>query len=177
MAASATDVLSVADAKAQLRIDGEDANALVQDLIEQAVAYVSEAARLPLIDRAETLRPRPPYSKSSPMVLPVRFVKAVTEFQYWSLASQYEREAPGETIDVSELRIDARETGRTLLWRATDWPDMQAFRPQVTVTRGYDIPARGSPVRSALILTVRALAEGRPLLGDSIRALINVATP
>ena len=109
MADSATDILSVEDAKMQVRADGDEPeiNAIIERAIKGAVGYVERYTRIPLIDR-ERIFTLNTCGTDEPLVIPVRDVKEVVSARYWE-AAQKIRENPSGTITVANLgRLDER---------------------------------------------------------------------
>ena len=79
-------ILSLADARIQLRVDQVDAevDAAVTAAIEDAVAWVALRSGIPLIDREMMFVMDPPVSPLLPIVIPSQDVKGITRVAYWS---------------------------------------------------------------------------------------------
>lgn len=160
MAANATDVLSLANARGQLRADeGAEIDALITSAIKSAVDYVSRMTGIPLVDRDVIFNVSE--SGKTPLVLPVRDVKEVVCFDYWDFAGELRAE-PNRQITVSDLgRIEELENGCTRIWYPdSGWPsklDDSEFR--VTVKIGFDIDDASESLREAVILLARVFFE------------------
>ena len=167
MAANPTDILSVADAREQLRV-GADADSLIATAIEQAVYYVATLTGLPLLDVQEDVYARIPVTEKSAAFLPVLDVMAVRTFQYWQ-NSQHLRESPNGSFDLSDdtaenyavLRLDDPGLDYTPLWRSNaDWPSfLPLSKVKVGVTRGIDLAGVHRPIKQAVILMMRQFFE------------------
>ena len=165
MAASATDIISVARIKDELRIPaGTDSqDTLLESQIEAAVSYVSHPLRGPLVDRSETYY-LPPIRGEGPLIFASPLMKSLTEIKYWTPTGAL-RLDPDGTIARSDL-------GRLHVERY-DWQTHEVFPPvggwpetladsliELTVVRGMDITPETVALRSAVILCVRQLYDG-----------------
>ena len=164
MPSTALEVLSLADAKAQLRVTVDDHDALITGHIEAAVDFVAKKTHIPLLDETYTVDVERPVS-DRPMVFGwgVLDIMGVISVAYWE-PTQELREAPTGSIDVADLgRLDYMRnyTGdRWYLWPpAAGWPEVLGnslikLELKRSVT---DVPPG---LRTAVLLAVRQLYEG-----------------
>lgn len=160
MANSATDIISLADAKDQLRIDGDDQDELVLAAIDGAVSWVSSYLRMPLVDRTQTFDlPESLVTGDRPATVKSPFVRSVSSIAYW-LPTQELREDAGGSVDAATLgRI---EPNRSIFYRsdiyppAAGWPDMlRGSKVIITATVGRDIADHETGITHAVILAIR----------------------
>lgn len=164
MADSALDILSLADAKSELRLpaDHVSQDALLTSLIAQAVSFVSSDAALPLLDRAETVWPSWPREKS-PMRIPVRHVRSVTSISYWEPDQALSADPAGTVVEADWGR-SVFETGYALVYHSDVWPAaLPGSNAKVAVVIGADCP---EAVKSAVVLWFRFLHSGKDSLPD-----------
>ena len=161
MAANVTDVLSLADAKLNLRVDGDDLDSLVTEAITSAVGYIQRQTGVPLLDRPETFKLQRPSKDDDPLVLPARDVKEVTEVDYWTEAQEL-RQDPAGAVAVATLGR-REEVGRvTVVWPPADgWPEvLDQSLMQVTVTLGYDLlEKKDRDIKNTVIVLTRHFFE------------------
>lgn len=160
MATEATDILSLADAKLQLRADDgiADVDNLVTQAVKSAVGYIEKETGLPLIERQDVYE-APMRGKSLAVIVRARHITAVTEVKYWQ-TSQEAREEPTGDVPVANLgrRKEDRIKGWTLIWPPADgWPDMLGCSLiRFTVTRSYELnESKDEHLRQAIILMTR----------------------
>ena len=162
MPATALDVISLADAKAQLRVTVDDHDALITGHIEAAVDFVSLSVGIPLRDETAHTLTYLPFPLDQPMNFSGSpYVKSVSELIYWE-PSQELREEPGGVVDVAGLgRLEARPPGGMwLLWPpVAGWPDiLEGTGFNIALIQGVaDVPPG---LRTAVLLAVRQLYEG-----------------
>ena len=165
MAASATDVISVARIKDELRIPaGTDSqDDLIQNQIEAAVSFVSSVLRAPMVDRDERYF-LPPVTGDGALIFASPMLKSITEIKYWTSGGSL-RLDPDGTIQAADL-------GRLHFGRY-DWQTHSQFPPavgwpqtladsllEIKVVRGMDITPGTAALRSAVVLCVRQLYDG-----------------
>ena len=166
-------ILSLADARIQLRVDQVDAevDAAVTAAIEDAMAWVALRSGIPLIDRERMFVVDPPVSPLLPIVIPSQDVKGITRVAYWSSTSGTLRADPdgawGSGADDDPLtdlgRLDKLSAAdATLLYPpAAGWPTVLNYSQfLITADVGYTLVAAGvDPVRRAVIVAARAFFE------------------
>lgn len=177
MATAATEILPLADAVVQLRVDVDldeaprsDETQIIVDqvtgCIESAVEYCAGHANLPLLDVTETYRLRRPLT-NCPAILPAANVKTITSIAYWR-TSQNLREPPSGSVMVgpSDPLADD-ETGRivevgptTHVWPpAAGWPNVLTDSLlEFTVVRGFEDDDDGNPAIPNLAGIKKAVA-------------------
>lgn len=170
MAETALEVLSLADARAQLDIleSETEQDSLIESAIISAVNYVMEMTGIPLIEKTLTWLTCPK-DNQEPIILPYRDVKSIEHIKYWQ-PGQYKGEAPaGEIADLQSLGErrevqDVDEVGWvTQVWPSADgWPserlsDLNGFRVEFKI--GWEIPEQGHDIRHAIILIMRQFFE------------------
>lgn len=166
MAAAATDILSLADAKLQLRIDGDDHDSLVTTAIGAAVSHVSAVTRLPLVDHSKTIYRAPPASSDAVMTIEDAYLKTITEWTYITPDQNMQADRAG-TITIADLgRIETDMHGYTHIQPpVAGWPDMSnryGVRPttqKIVYTRGYTPAAHEDRIKQAVILVMRDFYE------------------
>ena len=165
MAASATDVISVARIKDELRIPaGTDSqDTLLENQIEAAVSFVSAVLRGPLVDQTEKYY-LAPVTGEGPLIFSSPMLKTITEIKFWTPSGAL-RSDPNGTIAGADL---GRVTIGRYDWQthevfptASGWPDtLTDSLFELTVIRGMDITPKTAALRSAAVLCVRQLYDG-----------------
>lgn len=182
MAAAATDILSLDDAKLQLRIDGDDHDALVTTAIGAAVSYVAKRTRLPLIDHSRTAWfSEAPAKPETRMVIDDPYLTEITSWTYLTTTQDAHGDRDG-TIDVSTLgRIETDHLGRTIINPPTDgWPEMDTswerdvLVQKIVYTRGYTPADHEDLIKQAVILVMRDFYEqpDRETMNQSAEAVL-----
>ena len=159
MATDALDVLSLARAKSELRINlaETDHDTLLTDLIASGVSFVSAPLRAPLLDRAEGFRCFRPGDSATPIVLPTDSVRSVGSVRYWTVNGAL-RKAPDGMVAVGTLGRRVQHGGYVIYPPTSGWPVVLANSLiEVVVTRGMNTPPA---LRSAVALCVRQLYDG-----------------
>ena len=177
MAATALAVLSLAAAKAELRIapDEHDHNDLILAQIRGAVSYVSRFLRAPLVDRAETHHCAPP-GADRPLALLTDYVQSTSAVRYWSAGTAL-REEPDGLISVADLGRLVQVGRGYCVWPPEDgWPEVETGSMlEIDLTRSIPITAQTQSLRDAVVVVMRHLynAEGELNMPRStIQALI-----
>ena len=165
MPSTALDVLSLADAKAQLRITVDDHDALITGHIEAAVAFVVKKTHSPLLDETYTTDvKRPVRDRRMVFGRGVFDITEVVSVAYWE-PTQALREAPTGSIDVGDLgRLDrvyySFDVDAWHLWPPADgWPkvlDDSLIKLELKRSVTEVPPA----LRTAVLLAVRQLYQG-----------------
>ena len=162
MAASATDVVTLADLKRELRLDPADASQddVLTLHIEDAVSYVAAYVAAPLVDREAVEwmeRPAP----AEPLLLHRQHVKAVG-VRYWSAAGALRSEPDGQIAPADLGRITPVGRVYTEVWPpAAGWPAVHdGSRLRVAATIGLDLDAASKGIRQAVICYARGRYDG-----------------
>lgn len=143
---SASYPVTLAEAKAQCRVDGTDEDALINGLIAAATAHVEERTGRTLIDRVYLVTFD---AFSDRMVLPVGPVMTVDGVDYID-AGGVERVLSSATYIVDSTN----EPNAIYLAPGKSWPDTQDRKNavMVEVTCGYDaVPAA---IKQAILLLI-----------------------
>ena len=135
--APAAEPLSLADAKAHLRVDGEDEDGLIGAQIEAARAYVEAMTGVCLVERTLTLRADSWTDLAAPPVAPLTAVASIT---YTDAAGDEQT----LSTDVYALRLEGLDPGIVLKFGQV-WPAIQqGSHIEIEVTAGYgeatDVP-------------------------------------
>ena len=175
MAATATDVLSLADAKQELKvIDTNQFDAKITNQIAAAVSFVERQLGRPLID-AETIvdcwRP----GDTDPLCVRMHDVDRVVDVEYWSTDSSL-REDPDDGVTVADLgRIDTRPDQTIIYPPAGGWPEiLSGSWLRVSMVRAFDTERHPS-VRQAVVVALRMFYAGDGMIGTkaAVYALID----
>ena len=168
MAESATDILSIEDAKTQLRIGGDSVDALVMAAVTNAVAYVSNRTGIPLVDRDDTVYCPLPASKQSCITIPRVDCKQIRHLHYYEPDQDLNAE-PNASLqgwDPTGANYTTFHFGEpglitTPLYRTgQDWPDFRTgSRIQIVVRRGFTLGADDEGLKAAVILMMRHFYE------------------
>lgn len=157
--APAAPALSLTDAKAHLRVDGADDDALIGSLIETATAHVERAWGVALITQSWTVV-RDGWPDTWLVELPMSPIQAVQS------VTTYDADGAAAVFDPAHYFADtASNPPRLVLGGTAPWPrpGRRANGIEVAVTAGFgdaasDIP---QPVRQALLLLVAHWYENR----------------
>ena len=176
MVASAVNVLSVDEAKQELRLGGDTAESraafaahddLLTRHIASAVAYVEKQTGRNLLDRTITQHFPPPVYSYSPLVLrDIRDLKAITRIQYWSAASgSLSAEPDGEVASSGDLRLVRRQGASMLNSKvfppAGGWPIwLYGSSVVVTMTVGTLASKIEADLQAAVVMVTRQLYDG-----------------
>lgn len=155
---AANEPVSLDEAKAQLRVDGDDENDFITGLIAAARGYFEETAHRALISQTWRVTLDEWFDE---IELPRAPLQAVTFIKY--------RDADGvqATVDSSTYLVDTEsEPGRIVLAKSQSWPsgELHRLNPiQITYVAGYgdeadDVPAT---MRQAIKLLIGHWYENR----------------
>ena len=158
-AAPSIEPISLAEAKAHLRIDGNDEDALLDSLIAAARMFVERALSLALVTESWSLY-LDGWRRSGTIVLPIQPVQAVTAVRVYD-PGDTPTEVNSETYSVDVLSEPARLVLSAEAVQLSPARLLNAF--EVAFTAGYgdevsDVPA---PIRHALKLLVAHWFEHR----------------
>lgn len=161
-AAPALEPISLAEAKAHLRIDGNDEDALFTSLIAAARMFVERTLSLALVTESWSLY-LDGWPRSGTIVLPIQPVQAVTAVRVYD-PDNSPTEVNGATYSVDVLSEPARLVLSAGAAQLSPARLLNAF--EVAFTAGYgdeasDVPA---PIRHALKLLVAHWFEHRELV-------------
>ena len=161
MAASALDVLSLAEARLQCRADdGAEIDMLLTASIEGAVSYVSRMTGTPLVDSNQIFNVLP--ATKDYLILPTRDVKGIERIRYWRTTGSLRLEPQGSVSVLQLGRTEELEDGRTRVWGpASGWPTgiLEGSCFVVTALVGFDIDDQSKALREAVILMTRQFFE------------------
>ena len=161
MAATALEVLSLAAAKRELRIPGEDDqhDDLLQAQIGSAVSFVGRHLRAPLTDSVERHRCSSP-GTDRPLAIRADHVQGMAAIRYWP-AGRALREEP-DTIAVADLGRRAQVAEWFCIYPpSAGWPEVEAGSLlEVDLTRSITLTTRTTALRHAVVLAVRQLYDG-----------------
>ena len=157
--APAVTPVSLADAKAHLRLDASDEDALVTSLIETATAHIEREYGLALITQALTII-RDAWPETWLLELPFAPVQSVASI------TTYEADGGSFAFDSGHWFADlASAPPRIVLHGTAPWPrpGRRANGIEIVVTAGYgdepdDVP---TPIRQAVLLLVAHWYEQR----------------
>lgn len=172
----ALEPVTVAEAKAHLRLDGTAEDALIQSLITTARLHIESALGLSLMTQTWAWfldrwfrRPR--------ISLPLRPVQSIESIRIWS------QDGSSQLISPSQFFLDGQGTPARIVWLGTGEPpepsrDVNGI--QISLTTGFgsnagDVPAT---VRHAILLLVAHWYENRePVeIGSAINAIPPMVT-
>ena len=159
MADSADRILTVAEARAELRLADEAQDDLLERNIRQAIAWVSREISTPLLDESRVcyaVRPAP----REPLVIDeVVAFRQVDAIDYWSPDGALREDPDGAVTGWGRVESGRR---RVRVWPPADgWPEVLGGSClRVTVTCGVDFDAQVDDLRAAVVLAVRQLYDG-----------------
>lgn len=148
-----------ADAKAHLRVDGSDEDALITSLIETATVHIEREYGLALVTQGLTII-RDEWPDNWLVELPVSPIQSVDS------VTTYEVDGGSFSFDIGHWFADlATRPPRLVLHGTAPWPrpGRRANGIEIAVTAGYgdtanDVPA---PIRQAVLLLVAHWFEQR----------------
>lgn len=158
-AGPAVEPISLAQAKAHLRVDTDAEDALIASLITTSRLHIEAALDLALIDQSWTWS-IDAWPRRKPLILPLRPVSAVT-----SIAVLDESDAAHQ-LSPSDYLLDGNAVPARLVWRNPAGPPAPA-RPangiEIAFVAGFGSSADNvpSPIRQALLLLVAHWYEQR----------------
>jgi uncharacterized phiE125 gp8 family phage protein len=167
----ALEPVSLAEAKAHLRVDGTLEDALVQSLIVTARLHIEAALGLALITQGWSYF-LDRWPKAGRLVLPLRPVAAISQIRVWN------DEGVAETVPASHFLLDGQGFPPRLV-STSGAPPLESGRAvngiEVAFTAGFgatpgDVPAT---IRHALLLLVAHWYENRePVeIGQAVNAV------
>ena len=166
MAATALEVLSLDELKAELRIEDDDTShdALLTGIISAGVSFVSRFLRAPLVDTAETHRCTRP-GDDRPLAIRADAVQSMAAVRYWSDGTAL-REAPDGTIAVADLGRRVQVARYFCIYPPADgWPLVETESMlEVDLTRSITLTARTVALKQAVILACRAFYDAEPMI-------------
>jgi uncharacterized phiE125 gp8 family phage protein len=157
--APALEPVSLAEAKAHLRVDGSAEDALIQSLIVTSRLHIEAALGLALITQSWSYF-LDRWPKAGRIVLPLRPVAALSHIRIWS------EEGTSASLDPAAFLLDGQGMPPRLVARS-DVTGASAMRPangiEIGFTAGFgpsadDVPAT---IRHALVLLVAHWYEHR----------------
>ncbi len=147
-------IVSTDEAKAQLRVDFDDDNALIDALIDAATSHLDGwAGVLQRALGAQTLKVTLDGFPAEPLRLPCPPIIAITAITY------IDADGAEQTVDAATYELSAG--GVLRLAYGQDWPTPRSDDDPVTITytAGYDtVPG---PIRQAILLMVGDLYANR----------------
>lgn len=155
--APASEPISVAEAKAHLRVDGEAEDSLIASLILTSRLHIETALGLALMSQGWRLL-LDQWSDGREVELPLRPLQAVEEVRVLSA------DANATVVSASQYLVDVASAPPRLVRRAAfPTPGLPARGIEIDLTVGFgddaeDVPA---PIRQALLLLVAHWYEHR----------------
>lgn len=155
----ALEPISLAEAKAHLRIDGTFEDALIQSLIITSRLHIEAALGLALITQGWSLY-LDRWPRSARIVIPMRPVSAISAVRLWTMGDT------SESVPTSNLLLDNHSASARILWRGAS-PPPEPLRPvngiEIAMALGFGAtPADVPPtIRHALLLLVAHWYENR----------------
>ena len=175
MAAAATDWLSLADAKADMRLATDEDDALIEAFIDSAVSFVSVRCDLPLLDGMRRATVPIPVARREPVTVRSGGFNDVVKISYW-LPDQDVSEAP--TGEVKAGRVEDAGHRFIRIWPGEDWPGATlADYPFAVVEFSEGLNAANpkfAGIRQALKLLVAKYHRGDLVMaeGSAVDALL-----
>ena len=157
-----TEPVSLAEAKAQCRVDSDDENTFITGLIQAAREYVEDTSHRALLTQTWRLS-LDAWPACDEIELPRPPLQSVTSLVYYDSAGTL------YTLDSSKYGVDTdSEPGRVVLNWGESWPSLtlRSFNPvQVTFKAGYGDDADDVPLhlRQAILLIIGHWFENREL--------------
>ena len=167
-ASSALGVLSISEAKDELRIPSSESSldGLIGGQIAAAVTYVTERVSKPLVTGTyRIILDRFP-AEGVPIVIESEFVRHKGEISYWTDGSDLNGDPDGSISASDQGRLERRYNRHYLYWPDDGWPDDADSKAPVWVdhTRGWDVP---EGVKQAVVLAARDYFEGQRIVTNS----------
>lgn len=163
MAGAATDVLSLAALKRELRIDPAETceDEILSAQLQDAVSWVGSWLWAPLVDRTVVEWCIRPSDAAAPVLIERHSVKSAS-IRYWSSAGDLREEPDGAIAAAALGRIAWDPQGVTEIWPPADgWPTvLHASELEVSVVHGLDITPETMGLRQAVIVYARARYDG-----------------
>mgnify|MGYP001382841310 CR=1 FL=1 len=134
----ALEPVTLTEAKAWLRVDGEEEDVLILGLIQAARSYVEDFTRRALVSQTWALAlDRFPCTRE--ITLPRPPLVSVSSVEY------IDSDGATQTLSADDYHVDARsEPGRVVLRATSSWPavDCQPNAVVVTYVAGYGTPSQ-----------------------------------
>lgn len=155
----ALEPISVAEAKAHVRLDASNEDVLIASLIITSRLHVEAALGLALVSQAWSYF-IDRWPRSNEVALPLRPVQSITAVRIWSADNT------SQTLASAHYALDGRGAPPRLVW-TTAFPPPVSGRSvngiEIALVAGYgdaaaDVPA---PIRQALLLLVAHWYENR----------------
>ena len=161
MVASATNIVSVADMKTELRIDETefDHDLLIAAHIAAAVSWAEGTTGVPWVDRPASVAAVPPRDPKDPVPL-LPFTIAIASASFYLPGVDAINGEPSGVMSMSDFGRFDKST--SLLWPADGgWPAAVADSEYLfDITLGTDLLPTPPAIRAAVILVTRHLYDG-----------------
>ncbi len=151
--------ITLAEAKAHLRVDASGEDSLIQSLIMASRLHIEAALDLALITQSWRHQ-RDVWPPSRVLILPLRPIQSLTA------VTLHDDDATSRTLDVSDFVVDGHANPARLVWRgngAVPAAGIIANGIEIDIVAGYgdaatDVP---QPIRQALLLLIAHWYENR----------------
>ncbi len=167
----AVEPVTLAEAKAHLRVDGTAEDALIQSLIITSRLHVEAALGLALITQSWTYT-LDRWPKSLRLTLPLRPVAAISQVRLWR------RDNSSEIVPASSFFLDGLGLPARLVWLGPEpvaAPDRSVNGIEIGLTAGFGATPGHVPatIRHALLLLIAHWYENRePVeIGSAVNAI------
>lgn len=161
--AASDDVVTLAQAKAQLRIYHDDDDALIARLISAAVASIEGPSGIGIAMMAQTWVMSLDGFPAGPIHLPLHPVSSVTSITYRDEALEE------QTLDAASYSFDAMNRDATV-WSLNGWPVASCKVPgtvRVTVVAGFD-PVPDDLIHAVLMLVAHWYENREAATGQTL---------
>jgi len=169
--APAIEPLTIAEARDHLRIDNDDSNAIIRNLIRAARSYAETYQHRALIQQTWDIT----YSAFGDLEIPKAPISSVTSVKY------YDVDGVQQTLASSVYKVASADPSYITLDEDQEWPSVQPIIEPITVriVAGYGTTAEDVPqmVRQAMLMLIAHWYENREasIIGVSaMRAPIGV---
>ncbi len=151
--------ITLAEAKAHLRVDASGEDSLIQSLIMASRLHIEAALDLALITQSWRHQ-RDAWPPSRVLILPLRPIQSLTA------VTLHDDDASSRTLDVGDFVVDGHANPARLVWRgngAVPAAGVIANGIEIDIVAGYgdaatDVP---QPIRQALLLLIAHWYENR----------------
>lgn len=151
--------ITLAEAKAHLRVDASGEDSLIQSLIMASRLHIEAALDLALITQSWRHQ-RDVWPPSRVLILPLRPIQSLTA------VTLHDDDATSRTLDVGDFVVDGHANPARLVWRgngAVPAAGIIANGIEIDIVAGYgdaatDVP---QPIRQALLLLIAHWYENR----------------
>lgn len=170
MATDATDVLSLDEAKRELRVEGTDHDTLITAHLEVAVQHVSDYIDQPLLDTADEVVASIPCDSDMPVEVRRSAVKSVQSVQYWEPDGSLNAD-PGGTQSIVGRLEQVSNTHIYRIWPPDGgWPDaLDESYFIVNLTRGLEAT---KSIKQAVAIVLTQLYDGVEEESQSMKWLL-----